>query len=544
MRHFLNKDKATKIETLMENISAFEQGEYNSEIVFTKKTQDLTYAIIRENNRYIIKTSLNKDSILIENFDYYGGLKNKEKFSKKTFNESKKQLFGLLAEKQSLLNESYIEEDDDKYVIKKEVEPSEFDIDDVPDVPMDDDDGFGGEEDIDAPPVDDTLEGDGDESYQVMTGELSQLLRSPDDFEDYNAVVKYVLKSLFAAVDIERLEEGDKQEIISSFNADFMGEEEEEDEGTSFDEMEGQENGEEELEEVYSRTEEPYQGEMHRHVNTDSVVDNSLQESFQENTNTKDDSLKSLKKELSSMYTTKIVKKNGQYAIKVSDKHEIGEETFEDEYYVTQTKRGFLISTHDKKIPKKNSDDVVSFFIKMNKYHGGFDDSITETLSRTEEPYQGEMHRNVNTDSVVDPSLKENLKEGQQIVEVMSSNAFLIKFGQENTKPFTEPVKDEDLKKDFVNETESFFEDWEEDEYYDHNRQDLDYIDQELAGGHLSRGDVVPSIGNYNPSHPIEDEIPDDEDDYDTLLDDSFLESDYSFSEKNKKFRKNPFLRQ
>lgn len=181
-----------------------------------KETKSGVYGIVREKDGYYVKKGLNENSL-----DYIGGMfmKNKNKFS--SHMEALKKM-EFLVEQEGGSTEEVIEEAT-KYVLKQKkpvapiepaAPPTEEPIDAAPVAPVDD-----------APPVDDGLgdempeEGGEDDHMKVlqkMAGKLQQKINKYDDrleSADYKAVIKQVL----SAVDLDKLEEADKEDILSMF---------------------------------------------------------------------------------------------------------------------------------------------------------------------------------------------------------------------------------------------------------------------------------------------------------------------------------------
>ena len=141
-----------------------------------------------------------------------------------------------------------------KKVVKK-VDEEEMDIDlDMGDEETDVDmDVEGGEEEVE-------MEGFM-KPIQKLTGKLGQKLRDAEE-EMGSADIKYVLNSIISAVDLENLEEDDKDDVLDRFEEDesAYGDEEEEmdidmgddfeEEGEEGEEMEFEDEGEVEDEEV------------------------------------------------------------------------------------------------------------------------------------------------------------------------------------------------------------------------------------------------------------------------------------------------------
>lgn len=69
-------------------------------------------------------------------------------------------------------------------------------------------------------------EGSSLKSVQKLTGKLAQKIRTLDDEEISSKDIKYVINSILSAVDLDKLEDEDKDEILSRFDEDEMGGEE------------------------------------------------------------------------------------------------------------------------------------------------------------------------------------------------------------------------------------------------------------------------------------------------------------------------------
>jgi len=86
------KDKLSRMIELMGKTS-INENVTRSVIELTKKGPDgNVYAIVRENHSYFIKISTNKSNLVIENFEYIGGLKNKTDKSFDSYSKALRQL--------------------------------------------------------------------------------------------------------------------------------------------------------------------------------------------------------------------------------------------------------------------------------------------------------------------------------------------------------------------------------------------------------------------------------------------------------------------
>jgi hypothetical protein len=194
------------------------------------------YGIVKEKNEYYVKQGLTENTL-----DYIGGMfmKNKNKFS--SFGEALKRVDFLCG--QEILSEAT------KYVLKQpkpKVAPAPEplpqaeapvpsapmteppagggDMGGLPPVPEDNgmggqDDGMGGD-----PGMDQGGMGDDErlKLIQKLTGRLGQKLRGYKDKLDSDGI-KYILNSILSAVDVEKLDDSAREEIISHFEEDESG---------------------------------------------------------------------------------------------------------------------------------------------------------------------------------------------------------------------------------------------------------------------------------------------------------------------------------
>ena len=288
------QDKINRITDLMSRMTTLNESTSLSEIDFIKKGPNgIVYGIIRENHNYFIKTSEKTSGTLVaEDFQYVGGVKNKYDERYHSYAEALKHL----NMKFDMLNESYgietgtnlfesdgiptgnasgmasgvagmgfvMEEDeeegevkegdtqiiaddegpiDEKTVIKVDAPappPVESPVEDEVEAdPFADEEGMEGEED---PFADEEggegMEGEegmedeeGDETtkkIQKYTGKVGQLLRDKDEPDP--ELDKYVINSIVSAIDWEEIPDEDVEDII----AKIEGEDEEDGEGDEF----------------------------------------------------------------------------------------------------------------------------------------------------------------------------------------------------------------------------------------------------------------------------------------------------------------------
>ena len=244
----LGSEKLTgqdKIQRMIEiaNYKTTDHSVNESTTEYTKYAVDgNTYAIVKENDGYYVKTGLNESSL-----DYVDGILNKNKNRFSSYSGALKKINLIIKP----LNEQFNEGKEDpvlnetKYVLKKPAAPSEEPAMDEPmmdepamDEPamdVEDEDldlsglnlGDDSEEDID---IEDDLdmnseigepkdeeEGSGSlKKVQKLTGKLGQALREIKiDLESSD--IKYVLNSIISAVDLTKLNSEDLEDVMSNF---------------------------------------------------------------------------------------------------------------------------------------------------------------------------------------------------------------------------------------------------------------------------------------------------------------------------------------
>jgi hypothetical protein len=199
---------------------------------YTKRAVDgNTYAIVRENDGYYVKTGLNESTL-----DYPTGMLNKSKYKFSSYAGALRKLNIMLKP----INEAYNEGNEDpvlnekKYVLKTP-KPAAVDLEssadepvlDVPTErpePMDDDMSdidldFDIEDDTemeDAPSDEMSDEPNKIKKIQKLTGKLGQALREAEvDLESSD--IKYVLNSIISAVDLTNLDAEDLEDVMENF---------------------------------------------------------------------------------------------------------------------------------------------------------------------------------------------------------------------------------------------------------------------------------------------------------------------------------------
>jgi len=212
----------------------------NETVDYTRQLADgKYYSIIHEKNGYIIKTGLNESEM-----DYAERIENRRYHS--SYSKALKKL-NLMAKELNTLHENeegldLFGEQDKKFVLKTpkpEVEaPSP-----EPEMDLDLDMGSeGGEEELDLD-MDLGMDDEGGEELdmdldldaetpaeeeeisikeiQKLTGKLGQKLRTIDQQDGLTSEdIKYVLNSIISAVDLDKLSEEDKEDILENFEED------------------------------------------------------------------------------------------------------------------------------------------------------------------------------------------------------------------------------------------------------------------------------------------------------------------------------------
>jgi hypothetical protein len=238
-----------------------------------------TYVISRENSKYYIKTANTKENLQENDFDYLGGLANKGKHTSKSF-ESATFKLNLIFESERGSEESISLLSEKKFVLKQpKPKKKKVDVDIEKDIDIDfsdedkggdedfsfgdedkggdedfsfgdeesgseeggddefsfDDEGessevegefsFGDEESDEFSGEEGGVTGDTVKDIQSLTGKLGQKVRDTEDLS--SDMQKWIAKSVISALDMDSLEDGDKQDIINSIGGDELDESEE-----------------------------------------------------------------------------------------------------------------------------------------------------------------------------------------------------------------------------------------------------------------------------------------------------------------------------
>ena len=248
---------AEKIARIME-IARY--GEVPKQEINVNETTDYTrvladgnvYGIVKERNGYIVKKGIDESTL-----DYIDPMKNRKYHS--SYSQALKKL-NLIAGELNRVNENEqgteLFGEQKKFVLKTPTSsapapapvapapapempaPSPMGDEEMPEPPSDD--MMPDDMDMDEPIADPMgSEGEGDEGpvtlkqVQKLTGKLGQKLRAyASEQEMTSEDVKYVLNSILSAVDLNLLDETDKEDILSRFEGEEGGEE-----GSSYDEI-------------------------------------------------------------------------------------------------------------------------------------------------------------------------------------------------------------------------------------------------------------------------------------------------------------------
>ena len=202
------------------------------------------YGIVKEKSGYIVKKGINESEL-----DYIEPLQNRKYH--KSFSQAMKKI-NLAAGELNRLHENKegvnMIGEQKKFVLKtpkpevevdveEPVSEPELDLDSDLEVDMGGEEPMGGEDldldlDLDAPegeeeidldieePADDEEEGSF-KMIQKLTGKLGQKLRTFDKNQGLSSEdIKYVLNSIISAVDLNKLSEEDKEDILDNFEED------------------------------------------------------------------------------------------------------------------------------------------------------------------------------------------------------------------------------------------------------------------------------------------------------------------------------------
>ena len=197
---------------------------------FSQKAADgNTYAIIQEKDGYYLKCGINESEL-----DYVSGGMNKKKDRFSSYSKALKRMNLIFKP----LNEEYNEgkghsmydemDEQEKFVLNVADEGDDEEMDMDMDMDMGDEDMGDEELDMDMDMGDEDVEVDVDtevdmegfmKTIQKLTGKLGQKLRDSGE-EMGSADIKYVLNSVISAVDLENLDDEDKDDVLDRFEDD------------------------------------------------------------------------------------------------------------------------------------------------------------------------------------------------------------------------------------------------------------------------------------------------------------------------------------
>ena len=302
---------AEKIARIME-IARY--GEAPKQEINVNETTDYTrvladgnvYGIVKERNGYIVKKGIDESTL-----DYIDPMKNRKYHS--SYSQALKKL-NLIAGELNRLNENEqgteLFGEQKKFVLKTPTSsaPAPAPVAPAPEMPAPAPEMPApapempapmGDDEMSEPPSDDMMpddmdmddpmadpmggEGEGDEGpvtlkqVQKLTGKLGQKLRAyASEQEMTSEDVKYVLNSILSAVDLNLLDETDKEDILSRFEGEEDGEE-----GSGYDEigMEPTEPDTSDLDMGGEITAEPEVGESDYKSKINAIMDGMFTES-------------------------------------------------------------------------------------------------------------------------------------------------------------------------------------------------------------------------------------------------------------------------
>lgn len=217
------------------------------------------YAIVKDKAKYWIKKAANSETLTESSFDYLYGLQNQSKANGfTTYGSALKSLnliFKDLHEQNGVLLEQtlFTEDDRRKFVLKfqapkqeiqapaepEKKKPEPEPVEDFPEPFSDseDNDEFPNQfpmdsEDKESLPMDDSSKKEDNENseepvkeIQKLTGKLGQQLRDNKDVVDED-IVKYVMNSMISAIDLGKLSDSYREELISKLDKDEKASEE------------------------------------------------------------------------------------------------------------------------------------------------------------------------------------------------------------------------------------------------------------------------------------------------------------------------------
>ncbi len=389
MKNFVNpkkikgQDKLDRIKDLMGKMNTLNESTSTSEIENVKKgANGVIYGIIRENQNYFIKTTeKTSGNIMAEDFNYIGGLQNKNLERYKSYAEAMKHLnlkFDMLNEsfgvkennnlfesdvievKEANASGVVVKEDpeiieDQKKVIKvdapapvaveDEVEEEEISSEDDPFA----DDEEGGEVDMEVD-VEEEGEDEGDgytKKIQKLTGKIGQMLRDKD--EPDAELDKYVINSIISAINWEDIPDEDVEDII----AKIEGEDEEDGELEGGDEETldidvEEEGGEDPFAEEGDELAEGEEKDKEEHEKMDKDEDKEDEEELsnedlEEKLKHHEDAIKNIKKEIADLHKDE---KEDEEDKEEEEKEKVDEQTSSGRHIVKMIEKNAYCQKH------------------------------------------------------------------------------------------------------------------------------------------------------------------------------------------------------
>jgi len=204
--------------------TSINENKSHKNVEFLMESTNGMYGIVREGNSYYVQKGINESSL-----DYIGGMFMKDKNRFSSYSAALKRL--ELISGQETLNEAK------RYVLKSKGGESSAPVEDIPaepiadepvmDAPIDDspvgDPSIDGEQPIEDLPSDD-LEGEEDggmkseymDEVQKFSGKLGQALRDVKERMESDDI-KYVINMVLSAINLDALDEDDREDIAEKF---------------------------------------------------------------------------------------------------------------------------------------------------------------------------------------------------------------------------------------------------------------------------------------------------------------------------------------
>ena len=229
-----------KIRRIME-IARYGESSQNKELhtqtlSFKKQAPNgVIYAIVQEKDGYYVKAGINESKL-----DYVDGINNKRKNRFKSYSSALKRVNLMLKP----INEEYNngkatsmyeqDEEGEKFVLKVDEPVDDMDMEDdmedeEMDMDMEDEDMDMEDEEMDMEDEEMDTEDDMEDEEMVgfmkpiqkLTGKLGQKLRDVEE-ELGSEDIKYVLNSVISAVDLDNLEDEDREDVLDRFEEDDL----------------------------------------------------------------------------------------------------------------------------------------------------------------------------------------------------------------------------------------------------------------------------------------------------------------------------------